>query len=88
MPRSKNKHTRRAQKRRKKLRQQMRNDETRKIIAEKKHGYAGWRMCGRKTRYPNEMLALTGGLSKYGIIPNVYRCPVCHGWHITHGDTE
>lgn len=51
-----------------------------------KHGYRGYRMCGRKTRYESEQVAKSsaGRLESEGAPPlRAYKCPICKGWHLT-----
>lgn len=58
-------------------------DERRRAHSEERAGEAGIRMCGRKQRYSTELAATTAGLRKYGKVMRAYRCPICHGWHMT-----
>jgi hypothetical protein len=50
------------------------------------------RMCLRKKRYPDQMLARIGALtvleSGQSSVPKlwVYRCPNCSGWHLTKNE--
>lgn len=81
MPRSKNRHTRRAQKRRRKERRM--GYERRLELSEERAGDTGIRMCGRKHKYASERAAVSAGLMKYGKVMRAYACPLCHGWHIT-----
>lgn len=81
MPRSKNRHTRRKQKRRQRERRM--SPARRLEHSSKVSGEMGIRMCGRKRRYQSEMAAIRGGMHKYGIVMRAYLCPICHGWHVT-----
>ena len=50
------------------------------------YGNVGHKMCGRKHRYDSEEMAtkyalITEGYCKHTI--SVYKCPFCHGWHLT-----
>ena len=56
----------------------------RRVTAE--HGREGHGSCGRKRRYPSEVIALQAALHamRRGAPPLwVYRCTLCDGWHLT-----
>ena len=55
-------------------------------MATARHGRAGHGSCGRKCRYSSELAALRVALRcmRRGAPPLwAYRCPICHGWHLT-----
>lgn len=55
----------------------------RREFSKESRGDAGVAMCGRKVRCRSEQSAVAYGLRRYGTVMRAYRCPVCHGWHVT-----
>lgn len=78
-----------ASKRKRKARKRKRRDRLRRDAeVTRKYGIEAHSACGRKRRYPSEEAALSfasRSMNVYGSPPlKVYRCPYCHGWHLTH----
>lgn len=44
------------------------------------------KMCGRKFRYVSKadaMAAASEALRRKAVALRAYKCPICHGWHLT-----
>ena len=47
-----------------------------------------WAMCGKKRRYPSRRRAIAAAaraVKRAGYL-RTYRCPYCHGFHLTHAE--